>query len=56
MMGPADSVTMEKIWEAFLVAAKGRECWICHKHIRNKKRLMKKHFIEQHWPGFKEKQ
>lgn len=55
MMGPADSVTTEKIWEAFLMAAKGRECWICHKQVRNKQRLMRKHSAEQHWPKAKGK-
>jgi hypothetical protein len=55
MMGPADSITMENIWGAFLIAAKGRECWICHKQIRNKQRLMKKHFTEQHWPKASER-
>ena len=49
MMGPAESETMEKIWEAFLIAAKGRECWICDKTIRNKQKLMKNHFVDKHW-------
>ncbi|KAF2829608.1 hypothetical protein CC86DRAFT_391737 [Ophiobolus disseminans] len=53
MLGPADHVAMENIWETFLVAAKGRKCWLCNdkdvKDIRNKQKLMKAHFVEKHW-------
>jgi hypothetical protein len=55
LMGPADSKTMEKIWEVFLVGAVGRECRICGKYLRNKQKLMRKHFAENHWPKIKEK-
>jgi hypothetical protein len=53
MMGPTDCKTMESIWEAFLVSAKGRECRICNKRVANKQKLMKKHFIEAHWSKVK---
>jgi hypothetical protein len=52
MMGPADHETMENIWQAFLIDFVGRECRICGKHIWNKEKLMKKHFIESHWSKF----
>jgi hypothetical protein len=53
MMGPTDCKTMESIWEAFLISAKGRECRICNKRVANKQKLMKKHFIEAHWSKVK---
>ncbi|KAH7090739.1 hypothetical protein FB567DRAFT_520542 [Paraphoma chrysanthemicola] len=49
LMGPADHKTMENIWGAYLISAKGRECRICHKLIRNKQKLMKAHFVAAHW-------
>ncbi|KAH7075397.1 hypothetical protein BKA63DRAFT_594823 [Paraphoma chrysanthemicola] len=49
MMGPADRKTLENIWGAYLISAKGRECRICHKSIRNKQKLMKAHFVAAHW-------
>ncbi|KAH8730381.1 hypothetical protein GQ44DRAFT_823135 [Phaeosphaeriaceae sp. PMI808] len=54
LMGPADRLTMEKIWETFLIGVKGRECRICGKRISNKQRLMKAHFVANHWSKAKE--
>jgi hypothetical protein len=54
MMGPAESETMGNIWEAFLISAVGRECWICQKRISPKQKLMKKHFVAAHWTTVKE--
>jgi hypothetical protein len=54
MMGPADAEAMVKIWEVFLVKAVGRECKICHTQVRNKQKLMKTHFVDDHWPKAKD--
>jgi len=53
VMGSEDHKAMENIWETFLVAAKGRKCWICSKEIRNKQKGMKKHFVDVHWAKIK---
>jgi hypothetical protein len=55
MMGPADSVTMVKIWEMFLISILGRGCRMCNKGIRSKHKLMKKHFIDAHWVKLKKR-
>jgi hypothetical protein len=49
IMGPDDRKKMENIWTKHLIAAGGRHCRICDKHIRNKQKLMRNHFIESHW-------
>jgi hypothetical protein len=49
IMGPADRKKMEDIWAKYLIAAMGRQCRICDKHIRNKQKLIRSHFIESHW-------
>jgi hypothetical protein len=54
MMGPADAEAMVRTWEVFLVKAVGRECKICHTQIRNKQKLMKTHFVDNHWPKAKD--
>lgn len=54
IMGPADSVTMVKIWEEFLISIPGRECRMCNKSVRSKK-LVKKHFIDAHWVKLKKR-
>lgn len=50
MIGSTDAKVMEDIWSAFLIGSRGRECKICGKSIHNKLRLMRKHFLDQHWP------
>jgi hypothetical protein len=49
MMEPAGAEAIAKTWEAFLVAADGIECKICHKQVRSKEKLMKMHFVDDHW-------
>ncbi|KAF1851992.1 uncharacterized protein K460DRAFT_362764 [Cucurbitaria berberidis CBS 394.84] len=50
LIGPMDAKVMKDIWSAFLIESKGRECKICGKTIRNKQKLMRKHFVDNHWP------
>ncbi|CAO2650867.1 Nn.00g091640.m01.CDS01 [Neocucurbitaria sp. VM-36] len=50
IIGSTDAKVMEAIWSSFLIESKGRECKMCGKVIRNKIRLMRKHFLDLHWP------
>ncbi|KAI8934983.1 hypothetical protein NX059_008649 [Plenodomus lindquistii] len=49
LLGPADATALADIWADFLIDAKGRECRICGWITRNKLRMMRGHFVEQHW-------
>jgi hypothetical protein len=55
MLGSADHKTMENIWGHFLISMPGQNCAICRKRVKNKQKLMKKHFIDMHWVTCQEK-
>lgn len=50
ILSTADKKVVKDIWARFLIREKGRECKICGKVIRNKMKLMRKHFLDVHWP------
>src|SRR5690242_6579571 len=37
------------MWDSFLRQARGRQCWLCGKDVRNRLREIRKHFETEHW-------